>query len=89
VNSVSIDASDELGGFWASIRAGWCGSVPAVMLSDVMTLAVAGSCMWTFPVLRKMYRLLQRKAGNSGRRDAHSRFISMSSNFMTILSFSL
>ncbi len=57
VNWVFIGASNELGEFESGITAAWFGTVPAVVIGGVGTLAVAGLWAWMFPALRKTDRL--------------------------------
>ena len=56
VNSVFIGASNELGEFESGITAAWWGSVNAVIVGGVATLAVTGAWMGLFPVLRRLDR---------------------------------
>ncbi|TDQ84327.1 putative MFS family arabinose efflux permease [Dongia mobilis] len=53
VNSVLINASNELGTFRAGIAAGAIGPVAATVLGGICTLAVTGLWMWWFPKLRQ------------------------------------
>ena len=57
VNQLFISGSNELGDFRAGISAGLLGTVPAVMVGAVGTMAVAGLWAWIFPSLRKLDRL--------------------------------
>ncbi len=57
VNLVFIGASNELGEFESGITAAWFGTVPAVVLGGVGTLAVAAIWAWRFPGLRRFDRL--------------------------------
>lgn len=54
VNSVFIGASNELGEFESGVTASWWGTVPAVVVGGVATLAVTGLWMRLFPVLRDL-----------------------------------
>jgi hypothetical protein len=56
VNSVFIGASNELGEFESGVTASWWGTVPAVVVGGVATLAVTGLWMRLFPVLRDLDR---------------------------------
>ena len=57
VNMLFIGASNELGEFESGITASWWGTVPAVIVGGLGTLAVVGLWMWGFPKLRKVDRL--------------------------------
>jgi len=60
VNSVSmlfVGASNELGAFESGVTASWFGTVPAVILGGIGTLAVVAIWMWLFPPLRTVDRL--------------------------------
>lgn len=52
VNLIFIGASNELGEFESGLTAGWFGTVPAVVLGGLGTLAVVGFWSWKFPELR-------------------------------------
>lgn len=52
-----VGTSNELGQFRAGTFAGWLGTVPAVVLGGIGTLAVVGLWSWLFPDLRKVGRL--------------------------------
>ena len=54
VNSISINASNELGDFRAGLMASGFGTVPAVFLGGVATFAVVGIWMKIFPDLVKI-----------------------------------
>ncbi len=56
VNSVFIGASNELGEFESGITAAWWGTITAVIVGGVATLAVTGAWMGLFPVLRRLDR---------------------------------
>ena len=56
VNSMFIGASNELGAFRAGVQAAWIGIVPSMIWGGVCTLAVVGSYLGLFPVLRKLDR---------------------------------
>lgn len=57
VNSLFIGTSNELGEFESGVTAGWFGTVPAVIVGGIGTLAVVGLWMWRFPSLRRVDRL--------------------------------
>lgn len=57
VNLVFIGASNELGEFESGLTASWFGTVPAVVLGGVGTLAVVALWAWRFAPLRKVDRL--------------------------------
>jgi hypothetical protein len=52
-----IGGSNELGEFESGVTARWFGSVPAVLLGGVLTLAVVGAWMGMFPQLRRLDHL--------------------------------
>ena len=52
-----IGASNELGEFESGLTAAWFGTVPAVILGGIGTLAVVAVWMKLFPPLRKVDRL--------------------------------
>ncbi|MGN8157521.1 MFS transporter [Salinisphaera sp. SWV1] len=57
VNMLFIGASNELGEFESGVTAGLLGTVPAVVLGGLGTLAVVGGWLWMFPALRRVDRL--------------------------------
>jgi MFS family permease len=57
VSMLFIGASNELGEFESGLTAAWFGTVPAVVLGGLGTLAVVAGWMWLFPPLRKVDRL--------------------------------
>ncbi|MEQ9333483.1 MFS transporter [Thalassobaculum sp.] len=57
VNSVAINASNELGDFRAGIMAGGIGSVPSVLVGGVVTIAVTALWWRLFPGIRRVDRL--------------------------------
>ena len=57
VNSVAINASNELGDFRAGVTAAVIGTVPAVLAGGAATLAVTALCAWLFPQMRRIDRL--------------------------------
>jgi hypothetical protein len=54
VSAVCIGASNELGEFESGVAAGWMGLVPSIVAGGLMTLAITGTWMAVFPMLRKM-----------------------------------
>lgn len=58
VNSIFIGTSNQLGEFESGITAAWLGTVPAVVLGGVCTLAVVLVWMRLFPALLKRERLV-------------------------------
>jgi MFS family permease len=52
VNMVFIGASNEVGQFESGITAQWFGTVPAVVLGGIGTIAVVAVWTWLFPELR-------------------------------------
>jgi len=57
VNSVAINASNELGDFRAGVTEAAIGTVPAVLAGGAATLAVTALWAWLFPEMRKVDRL--------------------------------
>jgi MFS family permease len=57
VNMLFIGASNELGEFESGVTAAWWGTVPAVVVGGIGTLAVVGLWAYWFPELRKVDRL--------------------------------
>ncbi len=57
VNMLFIGASNELGEFESGVTAGWWGTVPAVIVGGLGTLAVVGIWAYLFPALRNVDRL--------------------------------
>ena len=57
VSMLFIGASNELGEFESGVTAAWWGTVPAVVVGGVGTLAVVGLWAYWFPALRKVDRL--------------------------------
>jgi MFS family permease len=57
VNMLFIGASNELGEFESGVTASWWGTVPAVIVGGLGTLAVVAVWMWKFPKLRSVDRL--------------------------------
>jgi MFS family permease len=60
VDMVFIGASNELGQFESGLTAQWFGTVPAVILGGVGTLAVTALWAWVFPELRRVGNLVDR-----------------------------
>jgi len=58
VNSLFIGASNEFGQFESGVTAQWFGTVPAVILGGVGTIAVVALWSRLFPPLRKVDRLV-------------------------------
>ncbi|MDO8519436.1 MAG: MFS transporter, partial [Deltaproteobacteria bacterium] len=56
VNLIFIGASNELGEFESGLTANWFGTVPAVVIGGLGTLAVVGVWAWMFPEIRKYGR---------------------------------
>ena len=61
VNSISINASNELGDFRAGVMAGGIGTVPAVLVGGITTVAATILWMKLFPSIRRIDRLDQIK----------------------------
>ncbi|HXM39777.1 MAG TPA: MFS transporter [Bryobacteraceae bacterium] len=59
VNMVFIGASNEVGQFESGITAQWFGTVPAVVLGGLGTIAVVALWAWRFPALRRVDALVQ------------------------------
>jgi MFS family permease len=57
VDMVFIGASNELGQFESGLTAHWFGTVPAVVLGGIGTLAVTALWAWMFPELRNADKL--------------------------------
>jgi MFS family permease len=57
VSMLFIGASNELGEFESGITADWFGTIPAVVIGGIGTLAVVAGWMALFPPLRKIDRL--------------------------------
>lgn len=57
VNLVFIGASNELGEFESGVTARWWGTVPAVIVGGLGTLAIVGAWHWLFPEIRKLKQL--------------------------------
>jgi Transmembrane secretion effector len=63
VNMLFVGASNELGEFRAGVTAVLIGTVPAVVVGGVGTLAVVAFCAWRFPALRAVDRLADVRPG--------------------------
>jgi len=57
VNSIAINTSNELGDFRAGVMAGGIGTVPAVLIGGVATVAVTALWWRLFPGIRQVDRL--------------------------------
>lgn len=57
VDMIFIGASNEFGEFESGVTAAWFGTVPAVIIGGMGTLAVVGLWAWMFPELRRADRL--------------------------------
>ena len=57
VNSIAINASNELGDFRAGVTAAFIGAVPAVLIGGVVTCGVAALWAVLFPEIRRIDRL--------------------------------
>ena len=66
VNMVFIGASNEVGQFESGITAQWFGTVPAVVLGGIGTLAVVFAWTWLFPALRRVDRLPTKATAAAG-----------------------
>jgi hypothetical protein len=53
VDMIFIGTSNELGQFESGVTAHWFGTVPAVVLGGLGTLAVIAVWAWRFPELRR------------------------------------
>jgi MFS family permease len=70
VNMVFIGASNEVGQFESGLTAQWFGTVPAVVLGGLGTLAVVGLWAWLFPGLRSIDELTPQAASASSAMEA-------------------
>lgn len=59
VNVVFIGASNEVGQFESGITAQWFGTVPAVVLGGLGTIAIVALWAWRFPALRRVNELVR------------------------------
>ena len=59
VNVVFIGASNEVGQFESGITAQWFGTVPAVVLGGLGTIAIVALWAWPFPALRRVDALVR------------------------------
>lgn len=57
VDMIFIGASNEFGEFESGVTAAWFGTVPAVIIGGIGTLAVVSLWAWIFPELRNADRL--------------------------------
>jgi MFS family permease len=62
VDMVFIGASNELGQFESGLTAQWFGTVSAVILGGLGTLAVTALWAWAFPELRRVGNLVDRRS---------------------------
>ncbi|HWY20673.1 MAG TPA: MFS transporter [Candidatus Acidoferrum sp.] len=62
VDMVFIGTSNELGQFESGLTAHWFGTVPAVLLGGVGTLAVIALWAWRFPDLRRAGKMHEMKS---------------------------
>ena len=62
VNMVFIGASNEVGQFESGITAQWLGTIPAVVLGGIGTIAIVTLWAWLFPSLREVDQLTEIKA---------------------------
>jgi MFS family permease len=60
VNTMFIGASNQLGEFESGVTAAWFGTVPAVVLGGIGTLAVVAAWLRLFPALARRDRLASR-----------------------------
>jgi hypothetical protein len=58
VNMLFIGASNEVGQFESGITAQWFGTVPAVVIGGLGTVAIVLLWNWLFPVLRRVDKLI-------------------------------
>ncbi len=63
VNMVFIGASNEVGQFESGLTAQWFGTVPAVIVGGLGTIAVVAAWAWLFPALRRVDELTSQHAG--------------------------
>jgi hypothetical protein len=73
VNMIFVGASNELGQFESGLTAQWFGTVPAVILGGIGTLAVVAGWAVLFPPLRRVDELTSealtgKQPANSGAR---------------------
>jgi MFS family permease len=73
VDMVFIGTSNELGQFESGLTAQWFGTVPAVLLGGVGTLAVIALWAWKFPELRRAEELSAMKSAAEEASDAAQR----------------
>jgi MFS family permease len=59
VNMVFIGASNEVGQFESGITAQWFGTVPAVVVGGLGTIAIVALWAWRFPALRRVDALVR------------------------------
>jgi hypothetical protein len=56
---VFIGASNEVGQFESGITAQWFGTVPAVVVGGLGTIAIVALWAWRFPALRRVDALVR------------------------------
>jgi hypothetical protein len=66
VNTVFIGASNEIGQFESGLTASWFGTIPAVVLGGVGTMAIVLAWAWMFPTLRRVDELVPETLIGSG-----------------------
>jgi MFS family permease len=70
VNAMFIGASNQLGEFESGVTAAWLGTVPAVLVGGIGTLAMVALWMRIFPALARVDRLEVREREDSDERPA-------------------
>jgi MFS family permease len=70
VNAMFIGASNQLGEFESGVTAAWLGTVPAVLVGGLGTLAMVALWMRIFPALARVDRLAVREQEHSDERPA-------------------
>jgi MFS family permease len=70
VNAMFIGASNQLGEFESGVTAAWLGTVPAVLVGGIGTLAIVALWMRIFPALARVDRLAVREQEDSDERPA-------------------
>lgn len=67
VNTVFIGASNEIGQFESGLTASWFGTIPAVVLGGLGTMAIVLGWAWMFPTLRRVDQLVPETLVGSGK----------------------
>ncbi len=67
VNTVFIGASNEIGQFESGLTASWFGTIPAVVIGGVGTMAIVLGWAWMFPTLRRVDKLVPETLIGSGK----------------------